>query len=183
MITIIPRLHVKYGPWAGRVIRFTVVALILLFVQISAFAAAEPGPFDAERFTISPFAAHKVTEFGKSTGKWAGGLALSYAPVDHIAIEASALSYKLQDNPVVESIDEAAINFKGYLPLGHSDWAPYGLIGYTRDHANDDNLMNAGAGLAYHYQWLEAFADGQYRQNFASRGNQFLFRAGLGFSF
>jgi hypothetical protein len=140
-------------------------------------------PFAAGQFSLTPFGACKVTEFGKSTGKWAGGLALSYTLVDNVAIEASALSYSLTDAPVVDSFDEGAVTFKGYLPLGKSGLAPYGLLGYVRDHAQDQNFMSAGAGLAWRYGYVEAFADGQYRTDFAARGNQFLFRAGIGLSF
>ena len=120
--------------------------------------AKEPelsGPFAAGQFSLTPFGAYKVTEFGKSTGKWAGGLALAYTLVDNVAVEASALSYSLTDSPVVDSFDEGSVTFKGYLPLGKSGFAPYGLLGYTRDHAQDQNLMHAGAGLAWRYRYVE----------------------------
>jgi len=164
----------------------------LCLAAIPCMAAPEPkatpildlaGPYDAGTWTISPVVAYKATEISRTSGQWAGGLAASYAIVDNIAIEVSALSYDLTDSPVVDSFDEGAVNFKGYLPIGKSGFAPFGLIGYTRDHAGDEDLMNAGAGLAYRYKFVEAFVDGQYRQSFTSHGNQFLFRAGLGITF
>lgn len=148
------------------------------------------GLFDAGRVSISPFAAAKYTEVGRTSRKLGGGLAVSYAVVDNIAVEVGALSYKLTDNTLLDSIDESAVNFKGYLPLAKSinlivpvDLAPYGLIGYTRDIAHDDNLMNAGAGVSLRFSHVELFADGQYRQAFVHAGNQFLFRVGLGATF
>ena len=148
-------------------------------------SAQEPGPFDAGRFNVSPFAALKVTEIGQKTGKWAGGIALSYSAADNVDVEVSALSYQLTDDPVVESFDEGAVNFKGYLPLGQSGFAPYGLIGYTRDHPADQNLMNAGAGLEFRLERARFFAEGQYQTTFQfqERENRFQFRIGGGLSF
>lgn len=135
------------------------------------------------RFDISPYAAYKCTEIGKQNGKLGGGLAVSYFLANNIAAEASFLSYGYDNAPMADSFDEAAINFKGYLPFGTSGLAPYILIGYTRDLPTCDNLMNAGAGIAATSGRLQAFADGQYRQNFHERGNQFLFRVGVGLAF
>lgn len=144
----------------------------------------ETSLYAASQFSLVPFAAVRFTEFNKTTEKWAGGLALSYAPVDNIEIEAAAISYKLQDDPVIESFDEGSVNFKGYLPLGKSGWAPYGLVGYTRDHANDENMINVGAGLAYRLSRVRAFVDGQYRRDPTDeRASQALFRLGLGIGF
>lgn len=159
--------------------------LLVLFAFCIAlvYSARSASPWEAGTWTVSPFAATKRTEISQSNGKWGGGLALTYAPKANIEVEVSALSYSLTDRPVLDSFDEGAVNFKGYLPLGKSGWAPYGLIGYTRDHANDANLMNAGAGLSWRWKFAEAFADGQYRQGFVNNGNQFLFRVGGGFKF
>lgn len=158
-------------------------AIFLCLAAITTLAQETSTPYDAGQFTISPFYGLKATEFGTQTGKSAGGIALAYTVVDNIEAEVSALSYKYESEPLIESIDEAAVNFKGYLPFGKSGVAPYGLIGYTRDHALDDNYMNAGAGIAFRYKLASAFVDGQYNQNFSTRGNQFRFRAGIGLTF
>lgn len=155
----------------------------IVYTSRSAELPDTPGPYDANTFTLSPVVAYKTTEINSTTGKIAGGLAASWAPVDNIAIEASALSYSLTGAPVVDSFDEGAINFKGFIPIGASGFAPFGLIGYTRDHENDRNLMNAGAGLSWRYKLVEAGVDGQWRNDFSSHGNEFLFRGFLGFTF
>lgn len=161
--------------------------LLTLLACLAAAPEAAPverkGAYDAGAFSIAPLVTYKATEIAKTSGQWGGGLALSYALVNNIEIEVSAVSYGLTDSPVVDSFDEGAVNFKGYLPLGRSGWAPFGLLGYTRDHANDANLMNAGAGLAYRYKRVQAFVQGQYGQAFVSRGNEFRFGAGLGLTF
>lgn len=158
------------------------IYILTLFACLAAPDAA-PGPYDANSFTISPMVAYKTTEIGKTTGKFGGGLAVSYAPVDNIEIEAAAISYRVSDAPVVSSVDEASANFKGYLPLGKSGFAPYGIIGYTRDIKSDENLMNAGVGIAFRYSHVNAFADGVYQNSFLSHGNRFLLRAGFGVTF
>jgi hypothetical protein len=148
-----------------------------------------PAPVDAFRayaaghWQISPFYAYQATELGRFNGRQAAGVAVGYLLADNIEVEVSALSYRWQRDPVIDTIDEAAVDFKGFLPLGHSGLAPFGLIGYTRDHALDQNLMNAGAGLDWRYRWFHAFVDGRYRQSFVSHGNQFLFRLGAGITF
>jgi hypothetical protein len=168
-----------------------VLLLLCAFCSLSVSAIAEEKlpdelarPFDAGKFSLTPFAGYKITEIGKTTGKWAGGMALAYQPVDNIAIEASALSYQLEDSPVIETIDEAALNFKGYLPLGRSGFAPFGLMGYTRDHAQDRNLMNLGAGIAYRYKRVEVALEGQYRTTFEfeDRPSELLLRLAGGFT-
>lgn len=145
----------------------------------------DAGLFDAGRFNVSPFAALKFTEANKTTGKWGGGLALSYSPADNIDVEVSAASYSLTDSPVVESFDEGSVSFKGYLPIGQSGLAPYGLIGYTRDHPNDQNLADIGAGVELRAKHVRAFVEGRYETTlqFQNRDNRFQLRIGGGFSF
>lgn len=135
------------------------------------------------RFDISPYAAYKCTEIGKQNGKLGGGLAVSYFLANNIAAEASFLSYGYDNAPMADSFDEAAVNLKGYLPLGTSGLAPYILLGYTRELPNSGNFANAGVGLAATSGRLQVFLDFQYRNDFQSDGNQFLGRIGGGFRF
>lgn len=161
-------------------------ALALLAIAFTLPAAPEaPGLFDAGRFNVSPFAALKVTEASKTTGKWGGGVALSYSVVDNIDVEVSALSYKLTDSPVVESFDEGSATFKGYLPIGKTGLAGYGLIGYTRDHPEDKNFADFGAGLELRSERFRAFVEGKYETSFQfeDKDNRFQLRIGGGLSF
>jgi len=152
--------------------------------------------FDAGKFTISPFAAVRLGNDSKTvSGKcnttsqqvgndenWAGGLALTYYPLGNVAVEVSALTYHATGHSVIDTIDEAGVNFKWYVPIRATGWAPYGIVGYTGDTANHDHLGNIGAGLAWNLRRVEVFLDGQYRNNFENndRSNQFLARCGVG---
>lgn len=163
-----------------RLIQLTITILCGLAY---AACAAEKTPFAAGQWSVSPFAAYKITELGKTTGTIGGGIGLSYAPADNIAIEASATSYRLQDDTVIESVDEAAINGKGYLPIGKSGFAPFGLIGYTRDHAQDRNLMNAGVGLAYRVSRFNGEVSAAVRTDYKRRSAEGLLCASFGLTF
>lgn len=158
------------------------IASIIALLAVTVAAHAAPSPYDKGEFTLAPFVAYKVTELGKSTGKVAGGFGVAYNLADNIAIEASALSYKLQDDTVLESIDEAAVNFKGYLPIG-GGLAPFGLIGYTRDHAQDRNLFNAGAGIEWRGQRFSAAVGLTIRTDFQRRSLEGLAQASVGVHF
>lgn len=140
--------------------------------------------YAAGRVTVSPFASYRAHELGAFNGKFGGGLAVEYAPVNNIGIELSTLSEGVDYSPLIDSLKEVGINFKGYLPIGRNGFAPYGFIGYTRElHESDEaNRMNAGAGVAWRYKRVSAFADGQWTHNFRTLGHA-LFRVGGGLSF
>lgn len=141
--------------------------------------------YAAGRVTISPFASYRAHELGSFNGKFGGGLAIEYAPVNNIGIELSTLSEGIDQSPLIDSLKEVGVNFKGYLPIGKSGFAPYGFIGYTRElHESEEaNRMNAGAGIAWRpTKRLSAFADGQWTHNFRTLGHA-LFRMGGGLTF
>ncbi len=139
-------------------------------------------PWDAGQWTVSPFGSYRAHELGRFNGKFGGGLALSYAPARNIAIEVETLAEEYRSSPVIDSLEEAGVNFKGYLPIGKSGLAPYGFIGYTRNLQMDENRMNAGAGIEVRGPIVYAFADGRWTHDFATIGHA-LFRVGLGAHF
>jgi len=141
-----------------------------------------PGPWDAGAWTISPFASYRAHELGEFDGRFGGGLAVSYAPVDNIAIELETLSETWRTDPWIDSLEEAGVNFKGYLPFGSTGLAGYGFIGYTRALRQDQNRMNAGAGIEVRAEQVYAFADGRWADDF-SEPVHFLFRIGGGVHF
>lgn len=140
-----------------------------------------PGPWDAGQWTVSPFASYRAHELGEFNGKFGGGLAVSYAPANNIAIELETLSEGYTD-PAIDSLEEAGVNFKGYLPFGNSGFAGYGLLGYTRNLQIDENRMNAGAGIEVRAKRVYAFADGRWTHDFVHYGHA-LFRLGGGVRF
>jgi hypothetical protein len=164
----------------------TILTSIIALIALTCYSSAppsEPGWASASRLTISPFAAtREYISNSKADSQLGGGLALQYSLSESIAIEGSALSYKVQDDTVLDTIDEATINLKSYIMLGNSGLAPYGIIGYSRDVVVHDNLLNLGGGLSYNYKRFQVFADGQYRLTLtdADRGNQLMVRLGLG---
>lgn len=141
-----------------------------------------PGPWDAGQWTVSPFASYRAHEIGEFNGRFGGGLAVSYAPADNIAIELETLGETWRTDPWIDTLEEAGANFKGYLPFGGSGLAGYGFIGYTRNLQVDQNRMNAGAGLEVRAKRVYAFADGRWTHDFVDYGHA-LFRLGGGLRF
>jgi len=139
--------------------------------------------FAAGTWSVSPFASYRVHEFGKFNGKSGGGVALSYFAADNFAVELETLSEQFDDSHWADAFTEAGVNFKGYLPLGRSGFAPYLLVGYTRNLQIDENRMNAGAGLEWRAtKRFGLFADGRWTHDFALLGHG-LFRLGGNLSF
>lgn len=157
--------------------------LLCVFASLRSQAAEPESRYAAGTWSVSPFASYRVHEFGEFNGKAGGGVALSYFAADNVAIEAETLSEGLDDSHWADAFTEAGVNLKGYLPLGRSGFAPYGLIGYTRGFDLDENRMNAGAGI----EWRAAktfglFADGRWTHDFRTLGHA-LFRVGGNLSF
>lgn len=138
--------------------------------------------YRAGQFSVSPFASYRGHEFSELDGKVGGGLALGYSVSRNVTLELEAGGEEYESAPVVDSLMEAGANAKGYLPIGNSGFAPYGLIGYTRDIDAKENRMNAGAGLEFRFQRAHVFADGRWTHDFRELGHA-LFRAGLGMRF
>lgn len=139
--------------------------------------------FAAGTWSVSPFASYRVHEFGKFNGKAGAGLALSYFAADNFAVELETLSEQFDDSHWADAFTEAGVNFKGYLPLGRSGFAPYLLVGYTRNLQIDENRMNAGAGIEWRAtKTFGLFADGRWTHDFESLGHA-LFRVGGNLSF
>ncbi len=156
---------------------------IPLAAQIADRSDAPESFYAAGTFAVSPFVSYRVHELGHFNGKLGAGLAASYFVADNFAIEAETLSEHLDDSHWADAFTEAGMNFKGYLPLGRSGFAPYILLGYTRNLQIDENRMNAGAGI----EWRAAkrfglFADGRWTQDFATMGHA-LFRVGGNIAF
>lgn len=136
--------------------------------------------------TVSPFASYRAHEFGKFNGKFGGGIALSYFPVDNVAVELETLSEGFGSH-LYNSFTEAGANLKGYIPIGSSGFAPYFLAGYTRGGLDGiestDNRINVGAGVEWHAsKRFGLFADGRWTHDFETLGHS-LFRLGGNVSF
>lgn len=143
--------------------------------------------YAAGTWSVSPFVSYRVHEFGKFNGKAGGGVALSYFAADNFAVELETLSEHFDDSHWADAFTEAGVNFKGYLPLARSGFAPYFLVGYTRGGLDgvgpNENRMNAGAGV----EWRAAkrfglFADARWTHDFKTLGHA-LFRVGGNLSF
>jgi hypothetical protein len=133
---------------------------------VAATADAQADPYARGRFSVSPFASYRLHEFDSLDGELGAGLALGYMVAKNIEIEVETLSEHLDDSNWADAFTEAGVNFKGYLPVGRSGFAPYGFIGYTRNLQVDENRMNAGAGIAYRYKQVGLFADGRWTHDF-----------------
>lgn len=163
-----------------------------LFLALPAPAAVTPpdpvqpaveSVYAAGTFAASPFVSYRVHELGKFNGKLGAGLALSYFAADNVAVELETLSEQFDDSHWADAFTEAGVNFKGYLPLGRSGFAPYLLVGYTRNLRIDENRMNAGAGVEWRAtKRFGIFADGRWTHDFATLGHA-LFRLGGNVSF
>ncbi len=159
------------------------VAIALTLLAIGAVFARGEDVYAKGDFTVSPFASYRVTEWGADNGKFGAGLAVGYHLRDNVAIELETLSEGYTSAPVIGSLTEAGANLKWYLPLKQSGLAPYALIGYTRNLDEDQNRMNAGAGIEWRFtKVVGVFADGRWTHDFNRVGHS-LFRSGLTFRF
>lgn len=159
---------------------------IIIAIAASAFAAGADevaGPYDAGRFSLEPFAAVRLTEFSKTTAQWGGGVALGYQLKKNVGAQLSVLSYGLTDRPVIESVDEISADLKAYLPLGSSGLAPFGILGYTRDHAQDANMLDAGLGVGLRGGRFQAEAFAKVQTDFHRRSARLLIGASVGVGF
>jgi len=140
-------------------------------------AKTEVDAYAAGQVTVSPFASYRTHEFGRYNGKFGAGLALSYSATRNLSIELETLGERFDSDDWIQSLTEAGANFKFYVPLKHG-FAPYALLGYTRNLDEDQNRMNAGAGLEWRVsRHLAAFADGRWTHDFRDVGHV-LFRLG-----
>lgn len=159
------------------------LALALAVLAIGAVFARAESPYAKGDFTVSPFASYRVTEWGADNGKFGAGLAAGYHLRDNVAVELETLSEGYTSAPVIGSLTEAGANLKWYLPLKQSGVAPYALIGYTRNLDEDQNRMNAGAGIEWRFSKVAGvFVDGRWTHDFNRLGHA-LFRSGLTFRF
>lgn len=153
-------------------------------VPVSALVVDAPAShYAAGTFAASPFVSYRVHQSRGPNNEVGGGLALSYFPADNFAVELETLSEDLDDSHWADAFTEAGVNCKGYLPLGATGLAPYLLIGYTRNLQEDDNRMNAGAGVEWRAtKRFGLFADGRWTHNFDTLGHA-LFRVGGNIAF
>lgn len=158
----------------------SVLIWFLLLCSLSLAAASDlwrPG-----EFALSPYLSYRVRDVGHSDGRLGGGLALGYSLTKAIVFEVETLSEGYTDRPVIDSLEEAGANFRGYLPLRVFQLAPYVLVGYTRNLQVDENRMNAGAGVELRGGRVHAFVDGRWTHDFVHVGHA-LFRVGVGARF
>jgi len=178
------------GRNTSQLARLTAKAAVLAVLCVMLFGTARAAdappvesPYKAGQVSLSSFGSYRASDVKQLDGKFGAGLALGYALTKAITIEAETLSERYESAPVIDSLAEAGANFKGYLPLGKTGLAGYGLLGYTRDLKRDDNRMNAGAGIELRANKVfTVFADGRTTQNFHDPVH-FLFRVGLGARF
>jgi len=190
------------APSNPRILSFAAAAAVLFCFSCMAVHAAEGGAVTAEnrsavdtaravqatsdsdvwrpgQFSISPFASYRVREFDGVLDRFGGGLAVGYQLTRNLTLEAETISEGLQPFPIINSIAEAGMNLKAYLPLGNTGLAPYGLLGYTHGFKpTEENRMNAGAGLELRAnKYFAVFADGRWTHDFRTLGHA-LFRVG-----
>ncbi len=165
---------------AAKAAGFAVLGWALLGTAIAAEPPAVESPYKAGVVTVSSFGAYRASDVKELDGKFGAGLALGYALTKAVTLELETLSERYERAPVIDSLEEAGANFKGYLPIGKTGLAGYGLLGYTRKLKGADNRMNAGAGIELRAnEVFNVFVDGRTTQNFHDPVH-FLFRVGLG---
>lgn len=150
----------------------------LLIAGWASSAVAQTDPFAPKQFSVSPFASYRVRNFDGVLERFGGGLAVGYSFSRNLTLEAETLSEGVHRLPLQNSITEAGLNLKSYVPLGTSGLAPYALIGYTHGFKPvEESRFNAGAGLELRAKYLAVFADGRWTHDFRNVGHA-LFRVG-----
>lgn len=191
-----------------KLLLLTAFALCTLGVPASAGEPARPegrtpnAPYHAGQFTVAGFGSYRAATLDALDGRFGGGSEVSYFVKDNIAVALEALT----ENVGHSAIDEAGLNFKGYLPIKNSGFAPYGLLGVSHSFEgasftqstfdkkkgemttttvlkDGDWRFNAGAGVEFRaYKTFGVFADGRWTHDFDHLGHA-LFRVGANLRF
>lgn len=157
-------------------------------------------PYTAGQFTVAGFGSYRAAEVSQLDGRFGYGSEVGYFLKDNLSLNLEAIT----ENPRHSAIDEAGLNFKGYLPLGKTGFASYGLLGATRTFEGEtftqvhkakkhtttittirdgDWRFNAGAGVEFRAsQTFGVFADGRWTHDFNTLGHA-LFRVGANLRF
>lgn len=169
------------------------------------------GPYVAGKVTLSAFGTYRAHVFDGKIERFGAGLGLEYFLANNISVEPYFVSEGAHWNgaPFTDSFTDAGLNFKGYLPLGSSGLAAYGLIGFSHGFGagepvivggtggserlrlakrTDDERMAAGVGLSLRGAGKVlgitpgAFVDAVWLNNFVQPGHALL-RLGLSGAF
>lgn len=160
-----------------------------------ALAKPENYSYGAGGLTLESFGTYRAHALDGRIERFGAGLGLEYMLAENISVEPYFVSegLHLSGRPFGDSFTDAGLNFRGYLPLGGSGLAGYGLIGYShgfthRPGQSDDDRMAAGVGLSLRGAGKVlglrpgAFVDAVWLNNFRELGHALL-RIGLSASF
>lgn len=147
--------------------------------------------YAAGQISVTPFASYRVHEFESLDGEAGVGLGLGYALTRNLTLHGWALSEEYTDEPVIDSITSAGAGLKFYAPIKNSGFAPYAVLGYSREIAAQVDNMETGAGLEQRFKVGKlkgaAFIEGVWVQNFGTTDPvsyaHARFSAGVGFQF
>ena len=164
--------------------------------------APAPAPYTAGQVTLAGFGSYRAATLDQLDGRFGGGAEVSYFVKDNVALALETLT----ENAGHSAIDEAGLNFKGYLPLKNTGFAPYGLLGVSHSFEGSsftqtrydkkkgdvttttvtrdgDWRFNAGAGVEFRAgRTFGVFADGRWTHDFDTLGHA-LFRVGANLRF
>jgi hypothetical protein len=194
--------EITFGKQLRKAAAAAVVVLVGLLAGFSPAVSAPAVEYAAGQWTVAGFASYRAHEFNSLGGRFGGGAEVSYFLKDNVALALESLT----EDAGHAALDETGLNLKGFLPIRHTGFAPYGLLGVShcwegasRTRATYDKKegsltqttirdagdwrFNAGAGVEFRAsKTFGVFADGRWTHDFKTLGHA-LFRVGANLHF
>ena len=140
--------------------------------------APPAGPYDAGRFSVSPFAGINVASYKPLNGRIFTGLGVEYSLANQVGIAAEGAL----DDTDKRFIDQYGAEFRGYLPFWKSGLAGYGELGWQHQSATRHDALLSGAGICVRGKNAGLRLGARWLQNFKEVGSaQFIAAAEFGF--
>lgn len=153
MNTIIPRYCVKFGPWAGRIIRLALVSCLLILAALSATA----GTISAETFGA-------IRTRNLESPSYGAGARIGYDFNTHVSAIATVTAWEA-DNWRGPAIDEGSIGVRAALLRSANGKLSLSAVANANHDFNDGKFgLSGGLGVsALVYGNLYAFVEEEVR--------------------
>jgi len=129
--------------------------------------APPAGPYDAGRFSVSPFVGINVASYKPLNGRIFTGLGVEYALASQVGIAAEGSL----DDTDGRAIDQYGAEVRGYLPFWKTGLAGYGELGWQHQSATRHDALLSGAGICVRGKNAGLRLGARWLQNFKEVGS------------